>query len=257
MYCPHCQRPLPDPPERFCPHCGGDVQGAPAAAGAARPAAAGATPWENRDQLGWLNAFVETTRQVLLSPAEFFRGMPVAAGIGAPLGYGVLTAYIGTAVSALYQLVLQGMMGGLAGQFAQGGEAFERLAPMLTGGFGLVVTLILGPLFALVFIFVASALIHVFLMLFGGAKRGFEATLRTVCYCQATQLLQIVPLCGGLVASVWGIVALIIGLSEAHGVGRGTAAAAVLLPIVVFCCCCVGGIFLMAGGIASLAHQMQ
>ena len=32
MYCPHCQRPLPDPPQRFCPHCGGDVQGAPAAA---------------------------------------------------------------------------------------------------------------------------------------------------------------------------------------------------------------------------------
>jgi hypothetical protein len=257
MYCPHCQRPLPDPPERFCPSCGGDVQGAPAAAGAPRPASAGSTPWENRDQLGVLNAFVETARQVLLSPAEFFRNMPVVGGIGAPLAFGVLTAYIGTAVSALYQLVLQGMMGSWASQFAQGGEAFERFVPMFTQGAGLVATLILGPLFALVGIFVGSAVMHVFLMLFGGAKRGFEATLRTVCYCQATQLLQVVPVCGGLVASVWAIVALIIGLSEAHGIGRGTAAAAVLVPIVVLCCCCVGGVFLMAGGIASLAHQMQ
>lgn len=257
MYCPHCQRPLPDPPERFCPHCGGDIQGAPQAAGAARPAPTASTPWENRNRLGLLNAYVETTKQVLLSPAVFFRAMPGAAGIGAPLAYGVLTAYIGAAVSALYQLVLHSVMGSWASQFAQGGEAFERLVPIFTQGAGLLMTLILGPLFALMGIFVGAAITHLFLMLFGGANRGFEATLRTVCYCQATQLLQVVPLCGGLVASIWGIVVLIIGLSEAHGVGRGIAAAAVLVPLLLVCCCCIGGAFLMFGGIASLAHHLQ
>jgi hypothetical protein len=257
MYCPHCQRPLPDPPERFCPHCGGDVQGAAQAAGAERPVSSPGTPWESRDRLGLVNAYVETTKQVLLSPTAFFRAMPVAGGIGAPLAFGVLTAYIGAVVSALYQMVLNSVMGSWASQFTQGGEAFERLIPILTQGAGLLMTLILGPLFALAGIFVGAAITHLFLMMFSGAGRGFEATLRTVSYCQATQLLQILPLCGGIVASVWGIVVLIIGLSEAHGVSRGTAAAAVLVPLLLVCCCCVGGAFLFFGGIASLAHHLQ
>lgn len=256
MYCPHCQRPLPDPPQRFCPHCGGDVQGAPAAAGAARPAAGRSTPWESRDRLGLLNAFVETTKQVLTSPTAFFRDMPVEGGIGAPLGYGVMVFYVGAVVGALYQLVFQGLMGGWGiSQFSQHGGALERFLPMLTHGAGIVVTLILGPLLALAGIFVASAIYHLFLMLFGGAKQGFEATLRTVCYSGATQVLQIVPICGGLIGAIWGIVVVVIGLSEAHGTGRGTAAAAVLVPILLFCCCCLGAIALMFGGIAGLANR--
>jgi hypothetical protein len=257
MYCPHCQRPLPDPPQRFCPHCGGDVQGAPAAAGIARPAG-GSTPWESRDRLGLLNAFVETTKEVLVSPTEFFRRMPVTGGIGAPLGYGVLVYYVGAVVGALYQLVFQGLTGGASlGRLPEQSEALEPFLRLFTHGVGIFVWLILGPIFALAGIFVASAIYHLFLMLFGGAKQGFEATLRTVCYGGATQLLQIVPICGGLIGAIWGIVVTIIGLSEAHGTSRGTAAAAVLVPILLCCCCCFALIALMFGGIAGLVNQQM
>jgi len=255
MYCPHCQRPLPDPPERFCPHCGGDIQGAPLAPGTAP--AGGSTPWESRDRLGFVNAFVETTKQVLASPSGFFRRMPVSGGVGAPLGYGVLTGYLGLIVAALYQLVFRSVLTSWAGRFSEGSEPLERLLPLMGQGVGFVAQLFLGPLFVLIGLFVGTAIVHVFLMLFGGAQRGFEATFRVACYSEATALAQAIPMCGGLVAAVWWVVVAIIGLSEAHGTSKGTAAAAVLVPVLLVCCCCIGALALMFGGIAGLAQHMR
>jgi hypothetical protein len=257
MYCPHCQRPLPDPPERFCPHCGGDIQGATVALGSVPPAADRSTPWESRDQLGLVAAFVETARQVLLEPTAFFSRMPTRGGIGAPLTFGLLTTCLAIVVASLYQLVFSSVMGSWAAGLSGKDSPFERLLPFVGHGFGFAVQLLVAPVVALVSLFVFSALVHLFLMLFGGAHEGFEGSFRVLCYSQATQLLQIVPLCGGIVASVWGLVALIIGLSEAHRTGKGTAAAAVLAPIVLLCCCCAGAILLTVGGIAGLAGMAQ
>lgn len=253
--CPYCRQPLPDPPERFCPSCGGDLQAVPPPAGG--PAAG--VPWENRDQIGFMTALVETTRAVLVSPGELFRGMPVGGGIGGALGYGMIVGYLGIIVTAVYQLMLRSLGAGFGsfGGFEGRGGPLEHLAPLLVGGAGFVVQLVLGPLLLLVGIFVATAIIHVLLMIFGDAQRGFEATLKVVCYSEATAILQIIPICGGLFGGLYWIVVAIIGLSEAHGTSKGTAAAAVLLPIVLVCCCCIGGIVLMAGGIASFANQMR
>ena len=126
--CPRCQAPLPDPPERFCPSCGVDLAttgpmpatGEPRDPGATAvlsppgggygggyggmggpggpsgpggpggPSGGGSTPWERRDQLGFIGALVENTKQVLATPVEFFRNMPVFGGLGAPLLYAVI-----------------------------------------------------------------------------------------------------------------------------------------------------------------------
>jgi hypothetical protein len=57
---------------------------------------------------------------------------------------------------------------------------------------------------------------------------------------------------------VYQVVLYIIGLAEAHQIGKWTAAGAVLLPGLI-CCCCAGilvAVILVAafGGIASLAR---
>jgi hypothetical protein len=51
-----------------------------------------------------------------------------------------------------------------------------------------------------------------------------------------------VPGCGSLVAIVWGLVVLIIGLGEIHRCGPGKAAAAVLSPAILICVCCCGAL---------------
>src|SRR5436189_5543688 len=94
--CPRCQQPLPDPPERFCPHCGAELS-----------PVVRSTPWEQRDRIGLVSALVETTQQVLTRPTAFFRAMPVPGGIGGPLFYGVLVGYAGLVAAGIYAGIFQ------------------------------------------------------------------------------------------------------------------------------------------------------
>jgi hypothetical protein len=200
-------------------------------------------------------ALFETTKQVLLTPTAFFTEMPVSGGIGAPLGYGVLIGSLGLVVQAIYQAVLNI---GLGSAFAQLGDRspLGQLAPMLHGGVGLAVQLVFAPIVIVMGIFIGAGIYHLVLMLLGQARQGFETTLRVVCYCQAASVVMLLPLCGGLVAAVWRVVIAILGLAQAHRIGRGSAAIAVLAPIVLACCCCAVALLLVFGGIAGLASHL-
>lgn len=294
--CPRCQNALPDPPERFCPSCGADLTQFPTSVPPSAPPtppsdvtaqtpwlppvpAAGprhgshgaprdsawsegsgartATPWERRHEIGLATALIETTQRVLTRPTEFFRSMPVTGGIGSPLVYALVIGYAGIVVSAIYNFVLESVMGSALSRMGGGGsDAMAGLMPYLQGGVGLGLQLIFGPVMVAVSLFLVAGITHLALLALGGASRGFEATFRVACYSEAAAVLNIIPGCGNLVSAVVMLVLMIIGISEAHGITRGRAAAAVLLPIVL-CCCCV--LIPVGFGLASLigAAAMQ
>ena len=243
--CPRCQQPLPDPPERFCPHCGAEL--APAVR---------STPWEQRDRIGLVSALVETTQQVFTRPTEFFRAMPVTGGLGGPLLYGVIVGYAGLVAAAIYGAIFQAVAGPRLFELTHRSE-LEKFLPYVQGGMGLVLQVVLGPLLIAAGLFISSAILHLLLMLFGGAPRGFEATFRVRCYAEAASLLRLVPFCGTPIFVIFILVLTIVGLSEAHGIGRGRAAAVVLLPLFFLCCCCVGAIVLAVGGLASALGNLK
>jgi hypothetical protein len=105
-----------------------------------------------------------------------------------------------------------------------------------------------APLGALVNVFLAAGVTHLFLMLLKAAPRGFETTLTVVGYAAGVQLVAAAPVPGlaPLAAFVWFLVAMIVGLGEAQRCGNGKAAAATLLPGVLLCLCCCGGGILVA-----------
>jgi len=241
--CPRCQALLPDPPERFCPSCGADLELVPPpipppSEWAPGPGARTGTPWERRDEIGLASALVETTQRVLTGPTAFFRAMPVTGGIGSPLVYALVIGYAGLVISAIYDFVLESVMGSSLSRFGGGSEAMAGMMPYLGGAIGLGVKLIMGPFLLAISVFLLAGIVHLALLLLGGAARGFEATFRVTCYSEAAALLNIIPVCGGVIAPVLMLVLMIIGVAEAHGTTRGRAAAAVLLPIVL-CCCCI------------------
>jgi hypothetical protein len=260
--CPRCQNPLPDPPERFCPSCGADLQLTPPPIPAAVPPESGwapgpgtraGTPWERRQEIGLASALIETTQKVLTAPAAFFRSMPVTGGIGAPLVYALIVGYAGTVISAIYDFVLASVMGSSFSRFG-GSEAMAGVMPYLEGAMGFGMKLIFGPVLVVAGIFIFSGIVHLALMALGGAARGFEATFRVACYSEASALLNIVPVCGSVLAAVVLVVLMVIGVSEAHGTTRGRAAAAVLLPMLL-CCCCL--MIPLLGGLAAVAGKLQ
>jgi hypothetical protein len=106
--------------------------------------------------------------------------------------------------------------------------------------------MIIAPLLNLITLFIWSAVVHLFLMMVGGAPNGFAATLRVTCYAQTAGIAVIVPVAGGLIQPIWFLILQIVGLSQAHRVGGGKAAFAVIVPLVV-CCGCVVGIGVMSG----------
>ncbi len=220
----------------------------------APPGRGGSTPWERREQIGLLNALVETSKEVIATPGEFFRRMPVTGGIGAPLGYGVIVGYLGLLAKAIYDAVFRAVLGSPFAPFG-GRPELQRFAAMMEGGVGLIVQVVLGPVLVVIGIFIAAGIFHLLLMVLGGARRDFEATARVVCYSEAAALFGIVPFCGAFIGAIYQIVLWIIGLAEAHGISKGKAAAAVLIPILLVCCCCIGVIALVAGGLAAALGQ--
>ena len=70
-------------------------------------------------------------------------------------------------------------------------------------GFMSIFLIICIPVLILIGAFIGAAIVHVCLMIVGGAKQPFETTLRTLCYANgSTHLLNIVPICGGMIALV-------------------------------------------------------
>jgi hypothetical protein len=203
---------------------------------------------------------VETTRQVLTAPTAFFRAMPVTGGIGSPLLYAVIAGWIGLAAAAFYQAIWVSIVGSSSLPFGLDHGEMSFLLDWLSSWAGLIAQVVFGGVSVVITVFVASGILHLMLLMLGGARGGFEATFRVVCFSQATALLLLIPLflipfCG-LVGVVWCLALYVIGLAQAHQIGYGQSLAAVLLPLVAVCCCCAGLALTFAGAIASLIGQM-
>ena len=218
-----------------------------AAAPTAPPAQIGATstsetaaprsglPWEHRHERGFANAFIETLALVLTKPDLAFRTMKTEGGLAEPLIYALIGGCVGGIVSLLLSLGLQSM-----GLFAGQRDTFAALAGI---GVGSIALIVLVPVFIVIGLFIGAAIVHLCLMIVGGANKSFETTFRVLAFSQgSTGPLQIIPVCGGLIAGVWALVVNCIGLARAHETTTGRATLAVLLPVIV---CCGGGLLLL------------
>jgi hypothetical protein len=199
--------------------------------------------WERQGPI--FGRVIDTARDVLFHPQAFFRAMPRTAGLGPSLTFYLLTGIVGLIASALFQFVISS-----AGHRDQ----------MFLGGIFLLATIVLGPVMLIIGAFIGSGIYHLMLMLFGAARHPFETTFRVVTYSAgAASLLAIIPFCGGVVGGIWQIVAIIIGLTEAHETTTGKAAAAVLIPLAI-CCAFIGSLIAFAivfGVVAGMAHGMS
>ena len=214
------------------------------AAPAPVPAAASAAPrsglpWERRDTLGFVNGFVQTVTMILSRPTEAFTVMRTEDGLGDPLLFGVIGGSIAAIIWTLLSALIHSL--GFAAALSQQ-NSLDSMLGASVGGAMLIVRLILTPIFIAVGMFIWAGLVHVFLMMAGGANKTFETTFRALSFAYgATSLLAIIPCCGWMIAGVWGLIADCIGISRSHETDIGRAVIAVVLPVVI----CCGGIVVL------------
>jgi hypothetical protein len=220
---------------------------APSAASTSAPRSG--LPWDERHSKGLFSAFIETLQMVLTRPSEAFTAMRREGGLGEPLLYAIIGGSFGLVFYFVYQLAFQSL-----GMFA---SRSNPLAHLIGAGIGGVILIIFVPVLVAIGIFINAAILHVCLMIVGGAKQPFETTFRVICFASGSVLpLMVVPLCGGLIAGIWDLVLRCIGLARAHETDTGRAVLAVLLPVIV---CCCGGLLcvMMLGGFGALMHANQ
>jgi hypothetical protein len=219
----------------------------PETASVGAPAPRSGLPWDRRQERGFFPAFFETLMMVLTKPHLAFTAMKREGGLVDPLIY----ALVGGSFGLIVYLLLMLMMPSIA---VLGGGGENPLANAIGAGVSSVVAIIFVPLFLAVLMFIGSAIVHVCLMIVGGAKQSFETTFRVMCFSTGSAYpLIIVPVCGGFISGVWGLVVECIGLSRAHETDVGRAVLALLLPLII--CCGLGTLFF--GGIGALMNWSQ
>ena len=226
--------------------------GAPPAAPGALPSAglaSGASgartglPWDRRQELGLLNAFIETLKLVLSNPTVAFSTMQTEGGLAEPLIYAVIGGSAGFIVYFLFSIFFGsiGMMS-IGIRWPASWDSASAEFSLLSSCRSCLPSVSLS----------AAAILHLCLTLVGGARRSFETTFRVLCFAAgSTYPLMIIPLCGGLISGIWCIVLQCIGLARAHDTTTGKAALAVFLPLAI---CCGGSLIigLMFGTLGAL-----
>ncbi|NMC63973.1 MAG: hypothetical protein GYA55_12490 [SAR324 cluster bacterium] len=191
-------------------------------------------PWES-GRADQLSMFIETTRDILLSPSISFTRMHIDKGYVKPFIYGVF----GTLSGALLNFCYQYLFGTISGVPT---PEMARITTDLGGVW--VVFAILWLLFSVTAgIFIGAAIDHAMLFLVGAAKKPYEATFRVFAYAGgATGIVSVVPVCGSIISFFWNFVLRIIGYSKVHEISGFRASIAVLLPILL-CCVCMALVF--------------
>ena len=209
-------------------------------------------PWEGPS--AGLGSIFPTALRFIAAPIEAYTAMSLTVDLVRPIAYFVALALIGACIGQIWSYLLFDTIIKVVRPLL--GSQFEQLSPFIhpPGVFHLVLGLVVTPLGALIALFIWSALVHLMLVLFGGANRGFATTLRVMCYAQTTQLAVVLPGIGGLIAIVWRLVLEIAGLATAHKTDGWKAALAIILPLFLCCVCVAAG--LAAFG-AALGQALQ
>lgn len=241
-----------------------DPPSPPAGQPPASPPPPGGPPAGGRPGLPWelakdFNALLETAKLLITAPGQAFARAREKGDYASPLLFAVIFYVIGAIFQQFWQLLF-----GPASWMRymnQMGDVPPEVREMLRGlgatpgPVALVFGVILAPIIGIIVLFVISAIVHLVLQLIGGLREstaGFEGTFRVLSYGQIAQIATVVPIAGGLIAFVWGLVLYVLGLSSLHRCSQGQALAAVLIPLAVCCICVILAMVLFAGSIAAM-----
>lgn len=182
-------------------------------------------PWEQLEHYGVVPAFLNTVKNILLRPGDFFDQLSPFAGKLRPLLFA-----LGLCVAAML-FGLAWNYFGLGPNFSELGrtDGFQGLG---SGAIGSLALLGLSPIVLIGFAFLDSALVHLLLGLVRAATKPFEETFRTICYAGAPWILTVLPVPWSYlipVVLIWQMTLQAIGLKKLHQAGYPQVLASVLV----------------------------
>lgn len=187
-------------------------------------------------------SFFDTAKMFLTAPDQAWKLTRETGDYTRPLLFALIVGWVGAIFNAVW-----GTMFG-AGMLRMIPVEYQKYA-MMGQGRGLFASIILAPVFIAIGLFIGAAIFHVSFMIVGalsGSKSQFEGTFRVVSYSSIAHVAYVIPLVGGLVALVWRVYLMMLGVQQLHKTTQGKALMGILLPIVL-CCGCAALAMIFAG----------
>ncbi len=173
--------------------------------------------------------YIETWKEVILRPSDFYRRMPTTGGYADPLTFAAISYVI---YGLLIALLSRGMsMGSMYGMYGR-----ELSLSMVIG------IVIVAPIVGIISIFIGAAIFYIIYRVLGGTG-SYEGTLRFISYATAVMIFSWIPVIG-FIAWIYGMYLYIVGGAFVHNVSMGKSAIAILLPTIL--------VFILAIIVASL-----
>lgn len=169
--------------------------------------------------------YLEMIQGFVLSPAETFRKVKDTS-TSDTLVYFLALVVINTVLTIPVMLLTFPSMGTVfVGMFQQLG--FGTLT-----AFGNVLFALMMIIGSLVFLFIGSAWVHLWVYLFGGRK-GYRETLKALAFGDTPALLfGWVPLVG-MLAGIWSLVISVLGIRELQEISTNRALGALILAVMI------------------------
>jgi hypothetical protein len=225
----------------------------PSYGGPPPPPPAAKLPWEDRATIGFGAGLMQTIKVFFTAPRAAFDSAARKGDYASPVLWTIVIMIIALIIQFIYSIMLVGPMTAIITSILPPEAQTEFLATMAAStGFSMVMNALMIPIFAVLAVigaFIMAAIYHVCLMMAGGSQSdaGFEGTFRAMSYSYSAQVAGIVPIVGSLIALIWGIVLMVIGMSSIHRLSTGKAVIVVLIPAFLCCACLSVGIAMFAG----------
>jgi hypothetical protein len=170
--------------------------------------------------------YIETWKEVMQKPSDFYREMPKTGGYADPLTFAAISFIIYALLAALLTVLFgHGMyMGGMYGGMYEGMYGSARGL----GFFSILMAVIITPIAGIISLFIEAAILYIVYKILGGTG-SYEGTVRFISYATAVLILSWIPIIGWIVG-IYGIYLYIVGGMYVHDVSMARSTIAVLLP---------------------------
>lgn len=196
--------------------------------------------------MSYIESYIETWKDVIQNPSDFFRRMPKTGGYADPLTFTAISFIIYALLTALLTvffgrgMYIGSMYGGMYGGMYSSARSF--------GFFAILMTVIISPIAGIISIFIESAILYVLYKILGGTG-SYEGTVRFVSYATSVLVLSWIPIISWIVG-IYGIYLYIVGGMYVHDMSMVKSAIAILLPtliVILIMAIVMAGLFALSG----------
>ena len=198
-------------------------------------------------------SFFDTAKMFMTAPDQAWARTRETGDYMRPLIFALIVGWVGAIFNAVWGSMFgAGIMKMIPPQYA------TRLGPLAGGGGGLIMNIVIAPFVIACGLFIGSAIFHVSFMIVGalkGSRSQFEGTFRVVSYSSIAHIAYVIPFVGGLVALVWRIYLMMLGVQRLHKASQGKALMGILLPVLLCCVCAVVGMIFAGAALFSAFNR--